>query len=138
MDHQSNSSTLKTAIMASLASAESRDTESQPQRMQAKKRRSMFDYTSEMRDPVTIGTRNKTFSKNTTQENCENQNLQCMKDLPTSIDSVFAKANKSAVKLEEVTQTDKVQGVNSIDYSNLSFCFTLYLFVLLCHRRRGS
>jgi hypothetical protein len=31
-----------------------------------------------------------------------------MKDLPTSIDSVFAKANKSAVKLEEVTQTDKV------------------------------
>ena len=24
------------------------------------------------------------------------------------------------------------QGVNSIDYSNLSFCFTLYLFVLLC------
>ena len=28
------------------------------------------------------------------------------------------------------------QGVNFIDYSNLSFCFTLYLFVLLCHRRR--
>ena len=72
MDHQSNSSTLKTAIMASLASAKSRDTESQPQRMQAKKRRSMFDYTSEMRDPVytskmrdpvTIGTMNKHFRK---------------------------------------------------------------------------
>ena len=30
------------------------------------------------------------------------------------------------------------QGVNSIDYSNLSFCFTLYLFALLCHRKRGS
>ena len=25
------------------------------------------------------------------------------------------------------------QGVNSKDYSNLSFCFTVYLFVLLCH-----
>ena len=25
------------------------------------------------------------------------------------------------------------QGINSIDYSNLSFCFTLDLFVLLCH-----
>jgi hypothetical protein len=86
----------------SLASAES-----QPQRMQARKRRSILDYSSEMRDPVTIGTKNKTFSKNTTQEYCENQNLQCMKDLPTSIDSVFAKA-KSVVKLEEVTQTDKV------------------------------
>mgnify|MGYP007015798871 CR=1 FL=1 len=27
------------------------------------------------------------------------------------------------------------QGVNSIDYSNLNFCFSLYLFVLLCHRK---
>ena len=93
--------------MAFLASAKSRDTESQPQRMQAKKRRSMFDYTSEMRDPVTIGTMNKTFSENTRQGNCENQNLQCMQDLPTSINSVFSNANKSAVKIEEITQTDK-------------------------------
>ena len=27
------------------------------------------------------------------------------------------------------------QVVNSKDYSNLSFCFTLYLFVLICHRK---
>ena len=98
MDHQSSSSTLKTAIMASLASAKNREAESQPQRMQAKKRRSMFDYTSEMRDPVTIGTINKTFSENNRQENCEHQNLECMQDLPTSINSVFSNANKSAVK----------------------------------------
>ena len=32
-----------------------------------------------------------------------------------------------------VTNTACPQGVNSIDYSNLSFCLTLYLFVLLCH-----
>ena len=107
MAHQSNSSALKTAIMSehhALASAES-----QPQRMQARKRRSILDYSSETRDPVTIGTENPTFSKNTTQEYCENQNqnLQCMKDLPNSIDSIFAKA-KSVVKIEGVTQANKV------------------------------
>ena len=110
MDHQSSSSTLKTAIMASLASAKNREAESQPQRMQAKKRRSMFDYTSEMRDPVTIGTKSKTFSENNRQENCEHQNLECMQDLPTSINSVFSNANKSAVKIEEIEQKDKDGG----------------------------
>ena len=38
------------------------------------------------------------------------------------------------VAKEEILSS-KIQGVNSIDYSNLSFCFTLYLFVLLCHKK---
>ena len=83
--------------------------QSQPQHMQVRKRRSILDYSSETRTPVTIEIGNPTFSKNTTQENCENQdqNLQCMKNLPNSIDSIFAKA-KSVVKIEGVTQANKV------------------------------
>ena len=62
-----------TAIMSehhALAAAQS-----QPQHMQVRKKRSMLEYNSKTQSkqttPITIEIGNQTFSKNTTQENCE-------------------------------------------------------------------
>ena len=74
--------------------------------MHLRKQRSMLDYSSETRSkqmtPITIEIGNPKFSKNTTQENFENQheNLQCMKNLSCSIDTIFAEA-KSVVNVTD-------------------------------------
>jgi hypothetical protein len=83
--------------------------QSQHQHMHLRRQRSMLDYSSETRSkqmtPITIEIGNPTFSKNTTQqakENFENQyeNLQCIKNLSCSIDTIFAQA-KSVVNLTD-------------------------------------